>query len=124
MPSSKPETILVVDDEPQMVQLVRLILETEGYSVLCAGEGYKALELARGHPGAIELLLTDMVMPHMNGRELASRLKAERPAMRILSMSGYLPEALGICGPSSAFLQKPFTRQVLARRVREVLEAA
>ena len=121
------ETILLVDDEPQVVSLVREMLLREGYQVLGASEGTEALQIAREHPEPIDMLLTDIVMPELNGRELAGRLKAMKPALKVLYMSGFMKETIlkyySISITGIPFLQKPFTRETLARKVREVLDA-
>jgi CheY-like chemotaxis protein len=121
-----PETILLVDDEPQVVTLVREMLVREGYNVLGASDGDEALQIARDHENHIDLLLTDIVMPQLNGRELAVKLKAMRPDIKVLYMSGFMKEAIlkyyGISITGIPFLQKPFTRETLARKVREVLQ--
>ncbi len=119
MRTEKLETILVVDDEPDVVRLVSRMLTGEGYSVLCAEGGHKALQLARDHGGSIELLLTDILMPHMDGRELACRFKAEYPGSRVLSMSGFSPGGDSLA--EIPCLRKPFSREALTRTVREIL---
>jgi signal transduction histidine kinase len=120
------ETILLVEDEEAVRALARDILEAQGYAVLEAGHGVEALSVCETHPGPIQLVLTDVVMPKMGGRELAERLTAPRPEARVLYMSGYTEHAIGPRGPLDArapFIQKPFTSDVLARKVREVLDA-
>ena len=119
------ETILVVEDEPQLRDLTRQFLEMRGYTVLVAENGAAAVEAARQHSGVIHLLLTDIIMPVMNGRELAQRMAALSPKTRILFMSGYTEAAVwrnGMIENSNNFLQKPFTLDALTRKVREVLE--
>ena len=119
------ETVLVVEDEPEVRRLVERLLRGKGYRVLTAGSPADAVGLASAHEGAIDLLLTDVIMPGMNGRELARRLAPARPAMRVLYMSGYADAAMsqqGILPPGTAFVSKPFTPEVLARKVREVLD--
>jgi CheY-like chemotaxis protein len=114
-----------VEDEPQLRDLTRQFLETHGYTVLVAEHGGAAIELARQHHGVIHLLLTDIIMPVMNGRELARRMASLRPHTRILFMSGYTEIAAGrndMIESSARFLQKPFTLDALTRKVREVLE--
>jgi CheY-like chemotaxis protein len=117
------ETILLVEDEASILELARMLLEELGYKVLAAGGAKEALELAGKNPGPIHLLLTDVVMPRMNGPELASRLAALRPGLRCLYMSGYA-EGPGARGPSLEldYLRKPFTLTDLSRKVREVLD--
>src|SRR5256712_9607149 len=119
------ETILVVEDQKELRELVRQMIEMNGYSVVAASEGLEALEICKQHTGAIHLMLSDVVMPQMGGRELAQRLATLRPDMKVLYMSGYTSNAIvhhGILDPGTAFLQKPFTPDGLARKVREVLD--
>jgi CheY-like chemotaxis protein len=119
------ETILLVEDEASLRELVRECLEASGYKVLEASHGTAALEVSESHPGRIDLLMTDVVMPGMSGRELAQRLRASRPESRTVYMSGYTEDAVvlhGVLAEDMAFLQKPFTAEELARRVREVLD--
>jgi len=120
------ETVLVVEDNASLKRLTSRALESQGYQVLAAESPTEALELADRHPGPIHLLLTDVVMPVMNGRELSHRLLATRPDVRVLFMSGYPADVIsrgGIVAPGIALLQKPFTAQSLAAKVREVLDA-
>ena len=124
-PQMGHETILVVEDEPQLRDLTRQFLETRGYKVLVAENGAAAIDVARRHVGTIELLLTDIIMPVMNGRELAQRMASLRPKTRILYVSGYTENSIwrnGIIQNSTHFLQKPFTLDALNLKVREVLE--
>ncbi len=119
------ETILLVEDEPMVGVLTRRLLEKQGYMVLGAGQGDEALDLCKAYEGPIHLLLTDMIMPGMNGRELAERVKSIRPAIRLLTMSGYTHAAvdqLMLMGPGTPFLRKPFTMHGLLHKVREVLD--
>ncbi len=121
------ETILLVEDEPEVRRLVEKLLRLKGYRVLSAGGPSDALAISKRHEAPIELMLTDVIMPEMNGRELARVLGASRPRMRVLYMSGYTDAAMsqqGILPPGTAFLSKPFTPEALARKVREVLDAA
>jgi CheY-like chemotaxis protein len=120
------ETVLLVEDEEPVRVLARRILIDHGYEVLTAGSGAEALEVAREHRGAIHLLLTDVIMPAMSGREVADRVAAERPDTRVLFVSGYTDEALahhGVLRPGIQLLAKPFTPRSLAERVRGVLDA-
>jgi PAS domain S-box-containing protein len=123
-PPRGDETILLVEDEELVRKLAHTLLEGLGYTVLEAPGGEHALEIARTHPGPIHLVLTDVVMPGMGGADLASRLHAARPGLRVLYMSGYTDDAIvrhKVLEPGTSFLQKPFTPAVLARKVREAL---
>jgi PAS domain S-box-containing protein len=120
------ETILVVEDDPAVRPLVRGVLLSRGYSVLEASRGDEALSVSESHRGPIKLLVTDIVMPGMNGRDLAEQLLLRHPETRVLYMSGYTNDAIvhhGVLAEGAAFLQKPFTPDALARKVREVLDA-
>jgi signal transduction histidine kinase/CheY-like chemotaxis protein len=119
------ETVLLVEDEAAVRGLARDVLQRQGYTVLEAADGDEALRLGRQHDGPIHLLVTDVVMPHMGGRELADQLTAGRREMKVLYMSGYADDAIlqqGISQTGVAFLEKPFTAATLAARVREVLD--
>ncbi len=118
------ETILVAEDEDPMRELVREVLGGRGYTILLARNGAEALETASQHRGPIDMLLTDVVMPGMNGRELADRLAAIRPGIKVLYMSGYPDRAIatrGILDPGAMLIGKPFSGETLAQRVRQVL---
>ncbi|HTK96171.1 MAG TPA: PAS domain S-box protein [Terriglobales bacterium] len=120
------ETVLLVEDEDGVRALIRQVLHRNGYTVLQARHGGEALLLCERHQGKIDLLLTDVVLTQMSGTELAERLLKLRSDMRVLYMSGYTDEAIvqhGVLSPGTSFLQKPFTNDALARKVREVLEA-
>ena len=120
------ETILIAEDAAPVRSVAREVLRRHGYRVLAAADGPSALELAAAHPGPIDLLITDVIMPEMSGRHLADRLKDLRTTLRVLFVSGYTDDAIvrhGILEPGIAFLQKPFTPESLARKVREVLDA-
>ncbi|HTQ55754.1 MAG TPA: response regulator [Bryobacteraceae bacterium] len=119
------ETILVVEDGDAVRNLVCRMLVQNGYRVLEACDGRDALRLCETHPDSIELVLTDLVMPHMAGSELAERLRRARPALRILVMSGYTDEPLmqRLGRESLAFLAKPFTSVDLVEKVRQVLDS-
>jgi two-component system cell cycle sensor histidine kinase/response regulator CckA len=119
------ETILVVEDEATLREITRECLAAAGYTVLEAAHGAAALELSDRYQGAIQLLMTDVVMPGLSGSELARRLTAERTDMKVLFMSGYTDDAVvlrGVLTKEMPFLQKPFTIAQLARTVREVLD--
>jgi CheY-like chemotaxis protein len=120
------ETILLVEDEQSIRRMGRLILEAQGYSVLEAPSGASALTAVEEHAAAIHLILTDVVMSGMNGRDLSERLIKIRPSVKVLFMSGYTEDTIvrhGVLEADIAFLQKPFTPADLARKVREVLDA-
>jgi nitrogen-specific signal transduction histidine kinase/CheY-like chemotaxis protein len=117
-------TVLVVEDEHELRALATEVLGLAGYSVLSAGSPSAALEVARRHAGPIHLLLTDVVMPEMSGRDLADRLVQSRPGLKILYMSGYTDDAIvhhGVLDPGTALLQKPFTPDRLTRMVGDLL---
>jgi signal transduction histidine kinase/CheY-like chemotaxis protein len=119
------ETILLVEDEDAVRAIIAEVLQESGYSVLEARHGGEALSVSERHVGLIQLLLTDMVMPGMTGRELAQRLTANRPGIKVLYMSGYTDDA-GVAGTTergTGFLQKPFTPETLSRKVRELLRS-
>jgi PAS domain S-box-containing protein len=121
------ETLLLVEDEEGVRNFARRALEESGYRVLLAASGQDALELAGRHSGPIHLLLTDVVMPGLSGRELAERLVADRPTVRVIYTSGYTDDETvrhGVRESETAFLQKPFTPEELGRRIREVLDGA
>ena len=118
------ETILFVEDEQSVRDLVREFLGATGYCVLEAADGAQALRVAETHPGPIHLLVTDVVMPHLSGPELASKLAPNRPEMKVLFISGYTDDTVfrhGVLEGGVAFLQKPFNLKALAQRIREVL---
>jgi signal transduction histidine kinase len=120
------ETILLVEDEPGVRAFAGEALRMQGYTILEAKHGIDAQVLSTQHPSPIHLLLTDVVMPQMNGREVAERLLSQRPGLKVLYMSGYAEQAVinrGIMDSGFAFLQKPFTQPALVSKVREVLDA-
>ena len=123
--AGRGETILLVEDAQRVRAVVREILEMSGYAVLEAHHGADALELSNRHAGPIHLLVTDVVMPQMSGRELAQRLATLRPDLKVLYMSGYTDDAIvrhGVLASGIAFLSKPFTPDALALKVRELLD--
>jgi signal transduction histidine kinase len=120
------DTILLVEDQPQVRELSATILQGLGYSVLEAAGGADALEVAAAHPGAIDILLSDVVMPGMTGPQLAKELRALRPSVKVLYVSGYVADAQMaevMAGENVHHLSKPFTPAALAAKVREVLRA-
>lgn len=121
------ETILLVEDDPGLVRLTARLLVSQGYTVLTATDAAEALGLARAHPGPIDLLLSDVVMPDMNGRELAGALASVRPGIRHLFMSGHTADVIahrGILAHDVPFIEKPFSVAALSEKVREVLDSA
>ena len=126
-PRGGAETVLLVEDEPLVRALARKVLQRAGYHVLTAGSGAEALDVADQQKEPIHLLLTDVVMPGMSGRDVMRQLAPKRPGMKVLYVSGYADEAVarhGVLDPGTGFLQKPFTPQALAHKVREVLDGS
>jgi len=118
------ETILVVEDEKAVRDLTVRILQQLGYSILTASSGAEALEISRSHTGHIDLLLTDVVMPNMSGRQLADHLQTTRPSTKVLFLSGYTENTVvhhGVLDAGVDFLPKPFSRENLSKKLREVL---
>ncbi len=123
-PTGGSETVLLVEDEESVRELVRETLKARGYAVMEAHDGVSGLRVAEEFKSKIDILITDVVMPGMSGRELAKRITAVRPGIKVLYLSGYTEDAIiheGVLEVGTAFLQKPFTLQALARKVREVL---
>jgi len=121
------ETVLVVDDEPAVRVVTKRILQRSGYAVLDAAGGAEALHALREHPGPVHLLLTDVIMPDMNGREVARQVRGQRPGIRVVYMSGYSPEAIahdGLLDEGAAFVRKPFESGLLLQTVRRALDTA
>jgi PAS domain S-box-containing protein len=119
-------TVLLVEDEEQVRELARRVLERAGYTVLTATDAELAMAIADRHPGHIHLLITDVVLPHVSGRELAARLGIHRPAIKVLYVSGAADDAIArhrMLEPGTEFLEKPFSLEGLLRRVRKVLGA-
>ncbi len=117
-------TLLIVEDEAELRGLAALVLRRKGYYVLEAGNGVEALEQLAQHEGGVNLMITDMVMPGMSGRDLAERVRTLDPHIQVLFISGYTDAAItqqGVLRLGGAFLQKPFTPASLARKVHEVL---
>jgi two-component system cell cycle sensor histidine kinase/response regulator CckA len=124
-PSLGSETILLAEDDPSVRRVSRTILSSRGYRVLEAAGPEEALAIAERHHGRIDLLVTDVVMPKMSGRELSARLTAERPGLRVLYVSGYAEQIVvsrGVVAAGVTLLQKPFAPAALAQRVRDVLD--
>jgi PAS domain S-box-containing protein len=125
-PSSGNETLLLVEDEESVRGLVRDYLKAAGYRVLEAGDGVQALDIAAAHQGPIHMLVTDVVMPRLSGRELATRISAGRRDLKVLYISGYTDDTVfrdGVLEGGVAFLQKPFNLKTLADKIRELLDA-
>jgi two-component system cell cycle sensor histidine kinase/response regulator CckA len=124
-PASGSETILFVEDEQSVRELVREYLSARGYCVLDASDGVQALDIAAAHPGVIQLLITDVVMPRLSGRELASQIAAARSDLKVLYISGYTDDSIfrhGVLEGGMEFLQKPFNLRTLAQKIREMLD--
>jgi len=123
-PSGSSHTILLVEDEKGVRDLIRSMLIQRGYKVLSAGDFEVALKIARSHPASIDLLIADVVMPGLNGPELARRLRALRPNLSVLFMSGFVREAAleSKTLPNAGFLAKPFPPEALVGKVEEILE--
>ncbi|HZE72632.1 MAG TPA: ATP-binding protein [Pyrinomonadaceae bacterium] len=127
LPGQASGTILLAEDEAMVRNLARDILEGQGYRVLVAQNGEEAIAICRAETQRIDLMLTDVVMPKMNGQELAQTVRGLRPKMQILFMSGYTDEAIihhGVLEPGTVLLEKPFTAEELVSKVREVLSNA
>lgn len=119
------ETVLVVEDEAMVRRFAVVALERLGYRALEATDGNAALEIAAAFAGRIHLLFTDVVMPHMNGQDLAGRIRELQPDVRVLYASGYTDNAIvhhGVLNPGVAFLQKPYTVLELSVKIRQVLD--
>jgi len=126
-PPPATETVLVVENESAIRTLVQMALERHGYTVLAAESGADALRVSENHPGDIHLLITDVIIPDMNGPEISRQLAVSRPHLSTMFMSGYMDDALsdhGLRAGHVDFIQKPFSPRVLAQRVREILDRA
>uniref|UniRef100_UPI0040564CA4 response regulator n=1 Tax=Candidatus Electrothrix sp. TaxID=2170559 RepID=UPI0040564CA4 len=119
------ETILLVEDEPSILRMTRMMLERKGYTVLSAAAPSEALEKAKNNSSSIDLLMTDVVMPEMNGLDLAEKITALYPDIRLLFMSGYTANVIahrGILDHGVAFIQKPFSMADMTEKLRDVLD--
>jgi response regulator RpfG family c-di-GMP phosphodiesterase len=119
-------TIMLVEDEPENLEMYRTMIENQGYTVLTASNPRECLDLCRSYTGDIDLLITDVVMPDMNGRELADAVTSVRPTTRCLFMSGYSAEVItrnGVLVNGINFIEKPFTLQNFAAKIKEVLSS-
>ena len=132
MPEPQPggiagETVLIVEDEPAVREVTRRILSRSGYTVIAAATGHEAIEIAASHTGDIDVLLTDVVMPQMLGKEAAERIRALRPGVTVLFMSGY---ARGVLNPQGVveagvnLIQKPFSEAELLATLRRIIASA
>ncbi len=125
MNATSAESILLVEDDEGVRKVSREVLENSGYRVIAAASGSDALSICERHPEPIHLLLTDVVMPEMSGRELAIRVAQQRPETKVLYMSGYTDDVIdhhGVLDQGIEFIQKPFSPDELARKVRNVLD--
>jgi CheY-like chemotaxis protein len=125
--AGRGETVLLVEDESAVRDITRRILTRAGYRVLAAGDSTEALEATKLLDEPVNLILTDVVMPRMNGRELADRIAERWPGIKVVYMSGYTDEAIvhhGVLDPGLHFISKPFTAAALTRKIREVLDGA
>jgi len=119
------ETVLLVEDDEAVRKITRLSLQSQGYTVLEADGGTAALRTAQTYRGDIHLMVSDVVMPEMGGRQLLEAVRQHRPGLRVLFMSGYTDDAVlihGVVEATDAFIQKPFTPLNLVRKVREVID--
>jgi len=117
--------ILLVEDEPSILNMAKRILSRQGYNLLAAASPREAIEAARAHSGKIRLLITDVVMPEMNGKDLADEIKARHPEIGVLFMSGYTADVIavrGVLDDGVNFIQKPFSMQGLLQKVRAALD--
>jgi len=120
------ETILLVEDNEQVRTLTFSILKLQGYTVLVAAGGTEALEISASHNGSIDLLLTDVIMPDMNGKDLYERVVDKYPGIKVLYMSGYTGDVLarhGVLGQGIQFIQKPFRVTDLAAKIRKIFDS-
>jgi len=120
--TTHPPVVLVADDEVTILDLVTSLMETEGFEVLPASDGHEALELSRSYPGTIDLVITDVEMPRLNGSDLCSHLLAERPGIKVLLMSGADMDNLRRRAAAFPLLPKPFEGRMLREKVRALLD--
>ena len=121
----EPKTILVAEDEPLVLKMISTMLERLGHIVLAASTPKEAIFMAGQFDNKIDLVITDVIMPRMNGRELAKRLMASQPGLTILYMSGYPANIISnqsVLDEKMCFLQKPFSKKELAAKIREIME--
>jgi len=124
IPAGK-ETVLLAEDDATIRRMIQLTMESEGYTILAATNGQEAIEISSSYEGDIHLLLTDVIMPKLNGQELANTVQQSRPEMEVIFMSGYTDDAIshhGVLEPGVHFIQKPITPSILAKKLREVLK--
>ncbi|MDB5102890.1 MAG: sensor hybrid histidine kinase [Fibrobacteres bacterium] len=123
MLANKKPTILVVDDEKSVRELIRLWLESQGYDVFVAGDGRAAITIAATPETNIDILITDIIMPQMNGRDLANRICSIKPFIKVLFISAYTAEILSrykLCPEGSDYIRKPFTKETMMERIAKV----
>lgn len=123
MLASRKPSILVVDDERSVRELIRLNLESDGFEVYTAGGGKEAIQIAADPETIIDILLTDILMPHMNGKELANRISSMKPFIKVLFVSAYSAEILSshrLCPEGADYIKKPFTKEALLERISQV----
>jgi DNA-binding NtrC family response regulator len=124
-PMAGTETVLLVEDDEQILDLLRTMLEENGYRVLAASSPQEACTICEQHPGDIDLLITDVIMPRMNGKELQVRIAGMMPGIRTLFMSGYTADIIatrGVIDQGVNFICKPFSMPTLTKKVREVMD--
>jgi DNA-binding NtrC family response regulator len=118
-----PETVLVVDDEENIRKIIRLALEKKGYIVIESSDAQEALAVAESYPGVIGVVLVDIVLPVISGRQLSKLLTARYPGMKVIYMTGYTEDIIQMHDDSHPLLQKPFTMSELVQKVKAVLSA-
>jgi two-component system sensor histidine kinase EvgS len=125
IPEGQGETVLLVEDEPAIMKMSKIMLENRGYRVLAANKPGEAIRYTSQHSGKIHLLITDVIMPEMNGRDLADQLHTPYPDIRVLFMSGCTADVIarhGVLDKNVHFIQKPFSKKDIAVMIRKVLE--